>query len=130
MAYPYKGKWGSKWYSTKASIAYAVGDMAMDDGTDIVTGTSSATNLVGIVDQVKASSDATTARIKFRVPKNPSCTFIAAATGTLTSAMEGRRFDLSDKVTINCAGTTFKVVKVEKCISTTLGEFSISNPLT
>jgi hypothetical protein len=130
MAYPYKGNWGSKWYSTKTTTAYAVGEICMDDATDIIPGTSAATNIVGICDQVKTVADTGTQRIKFRVPKDRFATFVAAATGTLTAAMEGRRFDLSNSTTVNCGATTYKVAKVEKFISATLGEFSISTPLT
>ncbi len=129
MAYPYQGKWGSRWYSTKASTAYAVGDICMDDATDIIPGTSAATNIVGICDQVKAVGDATTVRIKFRVPKDRFATFVATS-ASLTAAMEGRRFDLTNSTTVNTGATTYKVAKVEKFLSATLGVFSISTPLT
>ncbi len=130
MAYPYKGRWGSKWYATKGSTAYAVGELIGDDGTNLIPSTSSLTQLVAICDQVKAVGDTATTRIKFRVPKDSSCTFIAAVTGTMTAAMEGNRYDLSNSTTVNVGGTTYKVVRAEKFITASLGEFSISPAVT
>lgn len=130
MAYPYKGKWGSKWYATKASTAYAVGDLIGDDGTNLIPSTATLTQLVAICDQVKAVGDATTTRIKFRVPKDQFATFISTVTGTMTAAMEGNRYDLSDSTTVNVGATTYKVVRAEKFISATKGEFSISPAVT
>lgn len=130
MAKPYGGSWTSRWYRSKASIDYDKGDILMSDATDIVLGTSSATNIIGICDTDKPSTDATNNRIKIFVPVDKSATFECTATGTLTAGHEGRRVDLSDEVTINVAGTTYKVVTIVKYLSATSGIFSINDPIT
>lgn len=130
--YPGKGRWGDKYYATKASTAYVVGTLLGSDGTNIVPMTSSITNIVGICDQAKASTDATTSRIKVRVPKDKACTYVCDdVIGTLTAAMEGRRFDGgADAGKIDTGATTYKHAKCEKFISATVGEFSINDPVT
>lgn len=130
MARPKGGSWTSRWYRTKASTAYAKGDFLMSDATDIIVGTSAATNLVGICDTTKAAADTGTGRVKVLCPRDKSATLEAATTGTFTAALEGRRVDLSDGTTVAVTSTTYKVLTVVKFLSSTLGEFAINDPIT
>jgi hypothetical protein len=50
-------------------------------------------------------------------------------TGTFTAADEGSYFDLSNSTTVNTAGTTYKVVRCQKFLTSTLGVFSINDPI-
>ena len=130
--YPARGDWGTKYYPTKASTAYVVGTLLGSDATDIVPMTSSITNIVGICDQAKASTDATTSKIRVRVPKSKSCSYLCDdVIGTMTAAMVGRRFDGgADAGKIDTGATTYRHAKAEKFLSATKGEFSINDPVT
>ncbi len=130
MARPKGGSWTSRWMRSKASVDYDKGDFLASDGTDIVLGTSSSTNIVGICDTDKPSTDATNGRIKVFVPKNKSATLEASTTGTFTAALEGRRVDLSDETVVAVTASTYKVLEVVKCLASNLGEFQILDPIT
>ena len=130
MAKPLGGSWTSRWYRSKASIDYDKGDILMSDATDIVLGTSAATNIVGICDTDKPSTDSGTSRIKILVPRDKSATLECKTTGTFTAALEGRRVDLSDEVTIAVTSATYKVLTIVKCLGSALGEFAINDPIT
>lgn len=129
--FPARGRWGAKYVPTKASTTYVAGTLLSDDATDIVPMTSSSTNVVGICDQDKTSA-ANTNKIRIRVPKDKSATYICDdVAGTLTAAMVGRRFDGgADAGKIDSGATTYKHAKCEKFISATKGEFSINDPVT
>lgn len=100
------------------------------DGTDIIPATTSSTNIIGICDQNKASSDATNGRIKVLVPSSKRCTF-SATTAAATSAYEGRRFDvISGSLGFDIGQTTYKVGLLVRCISATEGEFAVMDPVT
>lgn len=129
MCYQFNGRWGTEWQASKASTDYDIGDLLMNDGTNNVLATSAAENLVGICVSDKPSTDATTAKIAIKVPKDKSATFVAAVTGTFTAADEGSYFDLSDELTVNTAGTTYKVVRCVKYINATTGVFAINDPI-
>lgn len=130
--YQATGNWGTKFYSTKASTAYVAGTLLSDDGTDIVPMTSSSTNVVGICLQAKGSGDATTSRIMVAVPKDTYATYMCDdVIGTMTAAMEGRRFDGgADAGKIDTGATTYRHAKTERFLSATKGLFSINYPVT
>lgn len=129
MARPLSGSWSSKYFRTKASTQYTKGMLVSSDGTDIIPSATSSTNILGIVDQTKASGDATNDRIKILVPSSKRCTFLATGEA-LTAAMEGRRFDVvSGSLGFDNAQTTYKVGLLVKCISATSGEFAAMDPI-
>lgn len=127
MCYPLRGSWTSRWYRSKASTTYTAGDALDTDGTDIVPATSSLGGFLGILQTAKASSDATNARIKVLVPRGRGCTFAIVSAST-TSAIEGRAYDYSNAYTIG-TGTTYKPLRVEKVLTTTLVEVSAKDPI-
>jgi hypothetical protein len=130
MAKPFSGSWTSRWYRSKASsIDYDKGDLLYSDGTDIALATTTSSNILGICDTDKPSTDATNNRIKVLVPRNRAATFTAATTGTFTSALEGRRVDASDEVTVAVTATTYKVFTIVKCLTSSTGVFSINDPI-
>jgi hypothetical protein len=77
----------------------------------------------------KPSTDSGVQKIPLWVPKDKSATFVAVVTGTFTAADEGSYFDLSDELTVNTAGTTYKVVKCVKYLTSTKGVFSFNDPI-
>lgn len=129
--YPFRGQWVTKRIPTKANTAYVQSTLVGSDATDIVPMTSSITNIVGIVKEAKASANNTN-KITIMVPKNKSCTYLCDdVAGTLTAAMVGRRFDGgADAGKIDAGATTYKHAKCEKFVSSTIGEFSINDPVT
>lgn len=129
MAKPIGGSWTSKFYRTKASTAYAKGDMLMSDGTDIIPATSAAATVLGIADQAKAVGDATNGRIKVLVPRGPAATMQVAMTGTFTAAYEGRAYDVSDSTTVTTGATTYKCIQIDKFLSSTSAIVSIRPPI-
>lgn len=129
MAYAKRGRWGSIKVASKASVDYDIGDMIATDATNPILGVSTSPSLMGICMTDKPSTDATTGGIVLKVPKDRSCTFVAAVTGTFTKACEGRFYDLSDELTVNTAATTYKPVRCVKFLSSTLGEFAFNDPI-
>lgn len=129
MCYQYNGRWGTQWLESEASVDYDIGDLIANNATGNVLSTSSTTNIVGICVSDKPSTDATTAKIAIKVPKDKSATFVAVVTGTFTSDDEGKYFDLSDHLTVNTAASTYKVVRCVKYINSTTGVFSINDPI-
>lgn len=103
------------------------GDCVDTDGTDIVSATSSSGGFLGIVKATKAASDATNARVAVWVPRGRGCT-LAMAVATGTAALEGRSYDYADATTVG-TGTTYKNLRVEKCLSATLLEVSAKDPI-
>lgn len=128
MARIYSGSWTSIRMPTKASTAYTKGNILMNDGTDNIDATSAAGNIRGITDETKASA-ANTNSIKVLIPRGKSSWFEAAVTGTFTKACEGRSYDMSNATTVNTGATTYKVVRCEKYLTSTLGVFSVNDPI-
>lgn len=124
---PFRGPWTSRHYRTKASTAYAVGDVVYSDATDIIPAVSTTEDILGVVEEAKASTDTSNARIKVRIPKDVmTCTMLGdVGTGTLTAAYEGRLCDLKDKDEVDITATTESCLRIQKFHSATLGEFSI-----
>jgi hypothetical protein len=129
MAHQHGGRWGTVKVASKASTAYAIGDLVYNDGTNIIPAIATSGNLLGICKQVKSSGDAGTWGIAIAVPKDKSATFVLKVTGTFTKAYEGKYMDLSDAVTANTAATTYKPVRCVKYINDELGVFAINDPI-
>lgn len=123
-ARPGRGRWTSFHYRSKPSTTYTAETLVASDGTDIIPATSSSVNLLGILSESKASSDTSTARLKVLVPSDKTATaIISIGTGTATSAMEGRRFDLTNSAGVDVTASTNDPVTMVKFISTAECEF-------
>jgi hypothetical protein len=129
MAYQFNGRWGTSWQASKTAIDYDIGDLIANDDTNNVLATATTKNIIGICVSDKPSTDTSTDKIAIKVPKDKSASFVATVTGTFTAADEGSAFDLSDHLTVNTAGTTFKVVRCVKYINATTGVFTINDPI-
>lgn len=128
---PSGGSWTTRHYRSKASTTYTKGTLISFDGTELVPATSSSGNIVGIIDKTKASSDTSNDRIPVKVPRGRGCTMICDdVSGTATAQKEGKNCDVgSDAGKADLAATTYKVLRLEKFISATEGEFSINDPI-
>src|SRR3990167_3664331 len=127
---PARGRWTSKRYSTKASTAYAVGDVVYSDGTDILPMVATGEDALGIVAEAKASGDATTTPIKILVPADSSSLAkVDVGTGTLTAAYNGRLCDPDDtnpKTQIDIGTTTESTYRIEKFLTSAIALVSFS----
>lgn len=126
---PQRGSWTSRHYRTKASTAYAKGSVVYSDGTDIIPAVATTEDILGIVEETKAATDTSTARIKVRVPRGPECTMLGdVGNGTLTAAYEGRLCDLDNTnpaTSVDIETTTESCLRIEKFVTASVGEFSI-----
>lgn len=113
---------------TKASVTYTAGMMLYNDETDNVpVATTTQNNLLGIAQEAKASSSATT-DIHVLIPASESSTFYGDVTGTLTKAMVGDQFDFaSGALTVAQAASTYDTVSLVKFISASKGVFRFNN---
>jgi hypothetical protein len=127
MAYPLKGSWTTRWYRSKASTLVTAGDCVDTDGTDIVSATTTSGGFLGIALQTKTAATAGNARIPVRVPRGRGCTFVMDVV-TGTAALEGRAYDYADAATVG-TGTTYKPLRVEKCLDATHLEVSAKDPI-
>jgi len=128
MFSPETGSWTSEYLRTKASTNYYRGHVVYNDGTDIVPGVAATVKILGIVDEEKLSTDATTRSIKILVPRSPECEIRGTVgTGTLTAAYEGRTCDLKDSDEADITGTTYNSLRIKKFLSATEGLFSLNN---
>jgi len=127
---PNRGRWTNKYYATKASTAYALGEVVYTDGTNVLPAVATTEDILGIVDEVKASSDTSTDRIKILVPSDSSCTALAlVGTGTPTAAFEGRLCDLDNSaptLSLDVSTSTESCCRIERFHSATEVEVSFS----
>lgn len=130
MASPYSGRWGRVYSASKTATDYDIGDILYDDATNIVLGTTTSTNVVGICCTDKPSTDTSTDSIYISVPKDRSATFIATVSGTFTKADEGQYMDLASETAITADTHTYKPVRCVKYINATTGVFAINDPIT
>lgn len=120
---PVSGRIETTTIATKASTAYAVGDVLYNDGTNEIPAVSSTDKVSYIAAEAKSSSLATTTPIT--VWKVKDCVFRApVTTGTLTAAYEGRVCDLDDADGIDIDSTTEKCVRIEKFINSSVAHVS------
>ena len=125
---PADGNWTSKYLPTKASTAYAVGELLQNDGTDNIVATTASTRHVGIVDQAKSASDATTGKIKVLVPRSPQAKMYGdVGSGTPAVANIGKRCDLATASTVAWGTDTHHQLVIEGYISATRGLFSLNS---
>jgi len=124
-----KGHSRVEWYPKIASTTMTSGDLLYADGSGAVQPADSTSgDHIGIILKSVASTDADFASNTFvpvRVIENDNI-FEAEVTGTLTTAMIGNRYDLSDANTVNVGGTSKKVVTCVGFISATKGLFKIN----
>ena len=128
---PARGRWTAKRYRTKASTAYAIGEIVYSDGTDIIPAVSTTEDVLGIVMEAKAVGDATTAPIVVMVPDSYATSFakVDVGTGTLTAAYEGRLCDpdgTSPKTKITIDASTESAFRIEKFLTASLALVSFT----
>jgi RNase P/RNase MRP subunit p29 len=113
-----------------ASVAMTNGALLAADGSGAVTvATSTTNNIVGVSTRVVAATDADYAastEVGVIMP-NDNAVFQMDVTGTLTAAMVGNAYDLSDAYTVNVGATAKKVVTCVGFISATQGLFKINS---
>lgn len=125
---PADGNWTSKYLPSKASTAYVPGELLQNDGTDNITATTSSTKHVGIIDQAKSASDATTSKIKVLVPRTPTAKMYGdVGSGTPAVANVGKQCDLAAGGTVAWGTNTHHQLTIEGYISATRGLFSINS---
>lgn len=121
-----KGLWVIKWATRKASTTFVKGELVELVSNVLQPCTSSSTQIAGVnADNAYASSDATTPKIPYLVPKSKGATIEADTSAQVTV---GTAYDLTDSDTVNQAATTNKVVMAVKVISATRAEFAINKP--
>jgi hypothetical protein len=115
---PASRDWSMIKVPTKASVTYTAGMMIYNDGTDNVpTTTTTQVGVIGIAQEAKASSSATT-DIHVLVPNTPMSTFYADFAGTLTKAHVGDQFDFAaGGLTATQAVSTYDTVQVVKFLA-------------
>lgn len=120
---PVSGRIETTEITTKASTAYAVGDVLYNDGTNEIPAVSTTDKVSYVAAEDKASTDTTTGKIL--VWKVKDCVFRApVSTGTLTAAYEGRVCDLDDADGIDIDSTTESCVRIEKFITSSVAHVS------
>lgn len=123
------GKPKLKWYSKAASTAFEVGDLVYPNGSGaIIPADSTSGNHLGVMLKKVVSTDSDYASTTL-VPVDEFAeddVFEATVTGTLTTAMVGNFYDLSDAATVNVGATSKKVVLCVGFISATKGLFKIN----
>jgi len=105
------------------------GAVVYSDGTDIIPAVATTEDILGIVDQTKAASDATTGKIKVLVPGDSSAIMEGTVgNGTLTAAYNGRLCDLDNSApstAVDIDTTTESCLRIEGMLSASVGLFSI-----
>ena len=123
------GKPRLEWYNVAASIAISYGGLVYPDGSgNIIKADSTSGNHLGVALRAIATTDSDYTSAK-KIPVDvvgEDDVFEALVTGTLTTAMVGNFYDLSDELTVNVGATSKKVVLCVGFISATLGLFKIS----
>lgn len=118
-----------EWYPKAASTVISVGSLMYPNGSGaIIPADSTSGNHLGVSMKKVAATDAdyaSTTKIPVDVVGEDDV-FEALVTGTLTAAMVGNFYDLSDDLTVNVGATSKKVVLCVGFISATLGLFKIN----
>ena len=123
------GKPRLAWYPKKASTAFNNGDLVYPDGSGAIQPADSTSgNHLGIIlKDVAATDDDYAATTKVPVQElGEDDVFEATVTGTLTTAMVGNFYDLSNAYTVNVGAQSKKVVLCVGYISATKGLFKIN----
>jgi hypothetical protein len=123
------GKPRLAWYPKKASTAFNNGDLVYPDGSGAIQPADSTSgNHLGIILKDVAATDddyASTTLVPLQELGEDDI-FEATVTGTLTAAMVGSFYDLSDAHTVNVGAQSKKVVLCVGYISATKGLFKIN----
>lgn len=123
-----RGKTYTKKYPKTASETFTIGEIVMLVSGYVTAATAQSTRHLGLVLEAVASTDASLASmtdIAVAVPAEMNAEFIATCAGTLATTDVGQDFDLSSALTVNRAGTTYKVVRCAGFIATNSGRFNL-----
>lgn len=127
---PYDLEWETEYLPTKTATQYNPGDLIANDATDNVPATSTTGRPLGIIDELKPSTDTSTDDIKVLVPKTINAKMRGnVGTGTLTKAMIGRRVDLKDADEVDVNASSVDPLIVAGFISATEGVFKINQAI-
>ena len=116
-------------YPKKASTAFTVGMWVTWDGSgavEPVTATTTPEEFVGICKEAVSASDATNNKILISVPDDVARFECDDVDGTLTAAMVGSTYDMTDANSVNVAASVVDAVRVVKFISATKGIFRLN----
>lgn len=126
-----RGPFSVKWLPKKASDAQSANTFAARSAAGLITpATATSTEILGLLMKTVTSADddyATTgALVPVLVPTEDTVFSSTGEAHNCTEAMNGEFVDLTDKDTINGAANSLEVIKVERYISATAMEFSIT----
>lgn len=117
-------------YPKKASTAFTVGMAVVWDAAGAVRpliATDTAEEVVGICKEAIDATDSTNDKIAISVPDNESARFLCDdVDGTLTAAMVGSTYDMTDANSVNVAASTVDVMRAVQFISATKGVFKLN----
>ena len=118
-----------EWYPAATSTAFTANGLVYFNGSGaIIPADSTSGDHIGVIQKAITSASAeysvsTPVMVEKAYEDN---IYEADVTGTLTTAMVGNQYDLSDSVTVNCAAQSKKVVTCVGFISATKGLFKIN----
>ena|SRR3990167_4247893 len=128
--FPYSGRWRTEWYPKAASTVFTHGDLVYFNLSGaIIPADSTSGNHTGIIQKDAVSTDAdyaSTTSVPVLVPELGALVRCDNVDGTLTTAMVGGFYDLSNAESVNVAAQAKNVVLVKKFISATEGVFEIN----
>jgi len=116
-----KGQTKALWFPKTASTAFTDGALVTLSSGYLIPCTSTTASVVGVCRKAVAATDsdyASTTSIPVEVPVEPSVEY-EALTASATAANVGGSYDLTDSVTVNLSGSTYKIVNVVSVISAT-----------
>ncbi len=124
-----RGKFVGSSFPKKASVAFKIGDLVSYDGNGHVkpaNATDIPAEIVGICKENVLATDTTNDAILISVPDDSRQTntiICDNVVGGLTNAMVGSTYDLSNAESVNVGASVVKVMRVQKVVSSTEGEF-------
>lgn len=125
-----KGSYHVEWIPKKASTAFDPGDLLYADGSGAVQPADSTSGMhIGICMKKVASTDsdyASTTSIPVLVPHDDAEFDVTVGTGTLTTAMVGNQYDLTDETSIDVSAQSKNVVTITKFISSSKARVKIN----
>lgn len=126
----FSGPVRTEWYPKAASTAFAFGDLVYFDLSGaIIPADSTSGNHAGIIQKAIASTDsdyASTTSVPVQKISIDNLVRCDNVDGTLTAAMVGGYYDLSNAESVNVGAQSKNVVLVKKFISATEGVFAIN----
>ena len=124
-----RGKWHVEHYPKHASRQFTVGMLVTWDGAGRLTPAIAATTaaeIVGICKEAIPASDSSNAEIAVSVPARGARMECNDVNGTITAAMVGKKYNLTNSNEVNVAASTVGTVRLTDRISATKGIFRLA----